>query len=158
MIKDFQSLFALQYKTHIPLKIRSLAFSFILNRIIPYTGTIKSQVIFLEPGHARVEMKDRRMLRNHLNCLHAIAVANLGEFVTGLALNSALPPQTRGILKSFRIDYLKKARGPLQGQSKIETEITSTDQPKVWTVPGTIWNKNQECVAEVVADWLVSPC
>ena len=52
-------------------------FSRMLGTAIPYTGSIKARVEHLEPSHAVVVLPDRRCVRNHLNSVHAIAMANL---------------------------------------------------------------------------------
>src|SRR5690606_24011588 len=88
-----------------------LVFSRLLGVAIPYTGSIGAEVVVLEPGYAKVQLDERRAIRNHLNSIHAIALANLGELTGNLALVSALPDDARFIVTKLAIEYKKKARG-----------------------------------------------
>ncbi|MCB9672615.1 MAG: DUF4442 domain-containing protein [Alphaproteobacteria bacterium] len=88
-------------------------FSKLVGRAAPYTGTIPFRVEHLDRGQARVRMDDRRSVRNHLNSVHAIALMNLGEVSTGLAMYASLPSGARGIIVELGMTYTKKARGPI---------------------------------------------
>ncbi|MCY1011651.1 DUF4442 domain-containing protein [Nannocystis pusilla] len=87
---------------------------------VPYTGSISPLVLELEAGRAKVQMRDRWGVRNHLRCVHAVALMNLGEAVTGLAVMSLLPPGARGIVRELAMEYVKKARGTITGDAQVQ--------------------------------------
>lgn len=126
-------------------------FSFILGKFIPYTGTIKPQVKEIRPGYARVELCDRRRVRNHLNSIHAIALMNLGELTTGLALLTGLQPGVQGIITGLSIEYYKKARGHLYAKS--ETALPDIKDDMEHEVAAEIKDRDGDVVARCTARW-----
>ena len=130
-------------------------FSRIIGWYIPYTGSIGALVWQLEPGHAIVRLRDRRKVRNHLNSIHAIALANLGELTTGLAALSGMPANARGILAGLEIEYVKKARGNLE--ATCQCSIPATAERLEYRVEAVIKDAEDEVVATVRARWLIGP-
>jgi acyl-coenzyme A thioesterase PaaI-like protein len=97
-------------------------FSFLIGHLAPYSSSIGALVVELRNGYAEASMTDRRRVRNHLRCLHAMALANLAEFTGNLALAYSLPRDARFIVTGMQIEYLRKARGEI-------TAVCSDDFP-----------------------------
>lgn len=98
-------------------------FSKVVGRMAPYSGTIGARVADLAPGRARLELEDHKAVRNHLDSVHAIALANLAEMASGLAMLAGLPSGMRGILTKIEVEYTKKARGTLTAVAEVEPPV-----------------------------------
>ena len=131
-------------------------FSYVLGRTAPYSGTIKAEVLSLEAGLVQLALKDRRLLRNHLHSIHAIALANLGELSSGLAMMAAVPPNTRAIVVNLEIEYLKKARGRLiaTGSATPPAVITASINS---VALAEIKDAEGDTVSRVKVHWRLSP-
>ena len=130
-------------------------FSKLIGFMAPYTGTIHPHVAELREGFARVEMEDHRRVRNHLNSIHAMALTNLAEVASGLALTYSLPDDMRGILTGFEIEYTKKARGKLSAEADLV--LPEFEERTEFEVPVTTRDPEREVVTRATAKWLVGP-
>lgn len=130
-------------------------FSRLVGLMVPYTGTIGAHIRELEPGRSRVTLRDRRRVRNHLDCVHAVALVNLGEVTSGIAMMTALPAGVRGIVTGLSIEYFKKARGTITGRS------APTVPPVAATVETVVTADMTDAAGDVVArthvTWRLSP-
>lgn len=130
-------------------------FSTIVGRTAPYTGTIGARIVELRPGFVRAQMRDRRIVRNHLKSVHAVALVNLAEVASGLAMLTGLPPTLRAIVVGLSIDYVKKARGMLTAESTVVLpEITDSREIQVHA---TVRDAGGDEVARATVRWLVGP-
>jgi acyl-coenzyme A thioesterase PaaI-like protein len=123
--------------------------------MVPYTGTIGPRVVELRAGFVRTEMRDRRVVRNHLRSIHAVALVNLAEVTSGLAMLTALPPTLRAIVTGLSINYLKKARGSVTSRSNVR--IPAITAPTVLHPEAEITDSAGDVVARARVTWHVSP-
>ena len=130
-------------------------FSLLLGRMTPYSGTIGARVAELEPGWCRVTLRDRRRVRNHLSSIHAMALANLAEMASGLAVLVGLPPGVQGIVTGFSISYLKKGRGLLTAECRA-TGLNVTAE-REYEAAVTITDAQGDLVAHATARWRLRP-
>ena len=90
-------------------------FSYSVCRKAPYFASIKPRFEMLEPWRARVSMKKRRAVENHIGTVHAIAMCNLCEIAAGTMTEASIPATMRWLPKGMSVAYLKRA----------ETDVTA---------------------------------
>jgi acyl-coenzyme A thioesterase PaaI-like protein len=130
-------------------------FGRLIGFMVPYTGSIRPIVVELRPGYARVQIRDRRAVRQHLGSVHAIALANLAEFTSGSAMITGLPDGMRGIVTRISIEYFKKARGLLTAECTCE--VPSGHEQRQLDVVATVRDGAGDAVARATVTWLVGP-
>ncbi len=130
-------------------------FSRLIGTMAPYSGTIHPQITVLRAGYAEVVMQDRRAIRNHLDCVHAAALANLAELTGSVSLFYALPDDARFIVSGMQIEYTKKARGTITAIGEPPAVRSSTRA--AYDVPVTLRDASGEEVAHAVLHSLVGP-
>lgn len=130
-------------------------FSFLLGLAAPYTGSMGAHVVELRAGFARVQLRDRRKVRNHLRSVHAVALVNLAEAASGLAMMAGLPRDMRGILVGFSIDYRKKARGVLTAECTAPAPEPGVQRE--YELLATVRDDAGDVVATARPRWLIGP-
>lgn len=135
-------------------------FSWAVGRTAPYTGSIGGVYTAVRPGFARVELADRHAVRNHLASVHAVALVNLAEMTSGVALMTALPPGVRGIVIGLSIEYHKKARGRLVCECSADVPpavAASMFDSLTHDVHAVITDAAGDVVAAATVHWRLSP-
>jgi len=130
-------------------------FSRIVCWTAPYFRSVQPRFRVLEPGHAVATMRKRWRVTNHMGTVHAIAMANLCEFVAGTLMEVSVRPDMRWIPKGLTIRYLAKAQTDLTAECRIDDiEWRGTEDVPV-TV--TVTDTRGEVVAEAEIPMYVSP-
>lgn len=132
-------------------------FSKLMGTVVPYAASIDARVQQLDVGLARVTLRDRRAVRNHLKSIHAVALTNLAELSANLALMSRELPGggSRWIVTGMETAYLKKARGPITA----ETVLPPVDwsMPRELTGRVTLRDASNEVVMTASQRWKTGP-
>jgi acyl-coenzyme A thioesterase PaaI-like protein len=103
-------------------------FTRLIGLAAPYTASMGARIEVLRLGHSEVSLADRRAVRNHLACIHAVALANLAELAGNVALAYSLPDDARFIVAGMELEYLKKARGTIRAICDCPTVASSARQ------------------------------
>jgi acyl-coenzyme A thioesterase PaaI-like protein len=130
-------------------------FATILGFLVPYSGSVRPRIRVFEPGHAEVEIPDRRANRQHLGSVHAIALLNVAELASGLAVMAGLPDGMRGIVTHISMQYLKKARGTIRTVSQVTVPTVTADMD--FDVSAECRDRHGDVVARATVRWRLGP-
>lgn len=130
-----------------------LLFSRLLGQWVPYTGSVRPEVLELAPGYSKLALSDRRAVRNHLQSIHAAALMNFAEAASGLAFVTGLPDNCRAIVTKFTIEYTKKARGRLTAECHAPRPPNT--ESRDYEVDVELKDESNAVVARAKAHWRV---
>lgn len=131
----------------------NIIFSKALGFRAPYFSTIHPRVTHLRSGYCRVEIKERRSIRNHLGTIHAGALCTLSELVGGLAVEATIPSSLRWIPKEMTVQYVRKANGKLTAECSVDPGVLTPGDVKV---PLNIKDEKEESVLKAVILFYIS--
>jgi len=131
-------------------------FSLLIGFYVPYSGSVSPSIEELSVGKAVLSIREKWFIRNHLKSVHAIALANIGELSSGLAMLGSIPSNCRGIVKNINIEYIKKARGKItaKGSAPEVGNITETVEK---IAVAEMFDSSNELVAKVEVLWQLGP-
>ncbi len=114
----------------------------------PYFRTVNAIVEELKPNYAKLTIRKRRAVENHIGTVHVIAICNMLEMAMGVCAAASIPKHLRWIPKGMTVDYTAKAGSDITGTAEInpadwrpgdlDVKVTALDDKGVVVVKGVI--------------------
>ena len=144
----------------LPKTLRQPALSLLLGRLVPFVGTAKLSIEEVSQERVVISIHNRRRVRNHLRGIHAAAMALLAETATGFAVAMHVPDDKIPVIKTLKIDYVKRAQGDLRAVAELGPEqvarIISEEKGEV-RVPVSVTDESGRSPIECDAVWAWVP-
>ncbi len=105
-----------------PKSWRSILLNMAIRNTVKFVGTAKVKVEMLDFNRSVMSLQNRKRVQNHIGTIHATAMALLAETATGLLVGMNIPDEKIPVLKSMKIDYLKRAVGEMRAEAHLKPE------------------------------------
>jgi acyl-coenzyme A thioesterase PaaI-like protein len=106
----------------LPSALQSPALSLLFGSQVKFAGTAKVRVHTLSQQLAVMSIANKSKVQNHIKGVHAAAMALLAESATGFLVGMNVPDDKLPLIKSLKVDYLKRATGGLRAEAHLTTE------------------------------------
>jgi len=110
---------ALSAVQKLPSPLRRAAMTKLFTFKVKFAGTGGVKIEEAGDGRAVLTMKNRRKVQNHIGGIHAAGMALLAESATGVAFGLSFPDTHIPLLKSMRIEYVRRAQGNLRAEAHL---------------------------------------
>lgn len=102
--------------------LQSWLLSQLFGRAVKFAGTAGIRIRQLTFQQAVLQQANHRKVQNHIGSVHAAAMALLGESASGFLLGMHVPDDRLPLLKSMKLDYVKRASGQLTATVSLTDE------------------------------------
>lgn len=137
-------------------------------KALPFNAPHGIRIVEMGEASVRVSLPNRRSNKNHLNGIHACAMATACEFASGLAVLERFNMEDfRLIMHRLEMDYHRRpapgdcesrAAIPQQLEQQIREELaSSTDQASRFSMVSELFDGAGELVATAQVHWHVKP-
>ena len=103
----------------LPPGLQPMAQTFLLGKGVPFLGTAGMQFEQVTPQRVVVSVANKRKVQNHIKGIHAAAMALLAETATGFVVGMNLPDSKLPLLKSMKIDYVRRSTGDMRAVAEL---------------------------------------
>lgn len=106
----------------LPAGLRLRAQTFVLGKAVPFLGTAGMQFEQVTQQRVVVSVANKRKVQNHIKGVHAAAMALLAETATGFVVGMNLPDDKLPLLKSMKINYVRRSTGDMRAVAELTSE------------------------------------
>ena len=85
-----------------------------MGRAVPFTGTAGLNYVQMTPERVEVAVANVRRVQNHIEGVHAAAMALLAETATGMVVGMNVRDDCLPLCKSLHVDFKRRAQGGLR--------------------------------------------
>ena len=100
--------------------------SFLMTKMFRYkvklAGTTGIEVLYTDGKTVTYRQKNRRKAQNHIGSVHAAAMALLAESCTGFIVGINLPGDKLPLIKTMKLNYVKRASGDMTAVASLTDE------------------------------------
>ncbi|GGX97983.1 DUF4442 domain-containing protein [Vogesella alkaliphila] len=104
----------------LPGGLRSWAITKLFGNFVPFLGTAGLRFDEVSRERMVVSIRNRKKVQNHIKGLHAAAMALLAETATGFVVGMNVPDDKLMLLKSMKVEYLKRAQGDMKAVATLD--------------------------------------
>jgi uncharacterized protein (TIGR00369 family) len=106
----------------LPGPIADVARTAVMGRIVKFVGTAGLHIEELTEARCVVALANKTKVQNHIGGIHAAAMALLAETATGFVVGMNVPDDRVPVIKTMRVDYIKRAKGDLRAVATLSDE------------------------------------
>jgi acyl-coenzyme A thioesterase PaaI-like protein len=105
-----------------PAFLRKPLLNFALRKTVKLVGTAKVEVLELNKQRSEFRLKNRKKVQNHIGTIHAAGMALIAETATGMVVGMNVPDDKVPVIKTLKVDFLKRAKGDLVAKAHLTEE------------------------------------
>lgn len=143
-----------------PAFMQDFLMNFVIRRTVKLVGTAKVEVLKLTKEESQFRIKNRKKVQNHIGTVHAAAMALIAETATGMVVGMNVPDDKYLVIKTLKVDFLKRAVGSLTATAKLSEAqrlaILNEDRGEVNVAVSVIDEEGKEPI-ECTMIWAWTP-
>lgn len=144
----------------LPEFLRSWALTKAIGGVVKMLGACKVKIHYMTFSESKLSLANHKKVQNHIGGVHACGTALLAESATGMVVGMNVQDSCVPVLKTIKIDYLKRANGGLTAMANLTDEqidlIRSTEKGEV-VVPVKITDEDGQVTVDTNMVWAWVP-